>query len=191
MRSILALLILLQSTASLSAARFELQYPIPNGWKLAYHVSSKVNVIKEYITTSESLEQWTQMLTILEFNALPDYVTPKAFIENIMQQSSTHCQEFSSRFYGIKKQGEFDAAQGIQYCGRYDRTQLGEVTMIKAIKGTKMYVIQMAWRGEPFTKKRSPLPRALLNEWHTAMKRVALVKAEDGTKALHSTIKTQ
>lgn len=184
----LFLLWLFVPLTSFSGKTLTLQYPIPNGWNQVYHVTSKKNTIKEYIPVNQTLQEWTQMQTIIELEDLPKHISPKHLIEKTFDLSSQHCKNFSKRMYGISLAGEHAAAQGIQYCGKYSATGFGEITMIKAIKADKMYVIQMAWRGEAFMTKKSPLPRALLNEWLVALNRVKLVSQVD-SKTLNSTIK--
>lgn len=168
-----------------------LRYPVPNGWKLGYHIINGQAELKEYVPVVESVERWTQMLTIQEFKSLPEKVEPKQFVEEMFQLTKARCKYYHSRIYFPFKQDGLNAIQGIQYCGIYLETGLGEVTLVKVIKGDSLYVVQRAWRGRPFGRRDSPITKSEFSEWMTTMKHVGLnnIEDEDKHKTMHLDIR--
>lgn len=191
MRRLLTIILILYSAGALSKPRYTLSYPIPNGWRLAYHIVKGKNDLKEFIPVEESLQRWTRMLTVQEFSGIPKEVTPEQYLRKFFTLAEPYCATFRSRLYPVSAEVDFPTGLGLQYCGTYRMTRLGEVTLVKVIHHEVIYVVQLAWRGPPFGRHEDPISKKEMNDWRSFMENVRLVNIEDEQKikVLHSNIK--
>ncbi len=153
-----------------------LYVPIPLDWQLGYQAANHAMSIAEYVPKGQTVENWQHMITVQIFNQGETF-TPESFLLRIAELAAPLCHGYKGHMIsaaaGAKK--EANAVLFIQYCGRYEKTQQGEATLFKAIKGTHaFYVVQQAWRGPAFIMQDIPIDKKQVQAWIEYMNTVAL-----------------
>jgi hypothetical protein len=126
----------------------------PSSFVSAFQSSAAVNYIQEFVPQGESVEQWSQMITLTGAKdlALDPAATPRDFTGEIAARFSKACPgTFSSRVLTTTKISGHDALVALLGCGTVKSgTPRSEIALIIAIKGkSDMYTIQWAERGAP------------------------------------------
>jgi len=148
-----------------------LSLPVPDSWVLAYQAQNDSEVIREFIPHGQTVEKWTDMITVQIFPRLV-LVQPEEFLKKIGEESQKVCTDFRIKIYPIART---DRVTALQYCTKYNKTGLGEITMLLAIKGKNaMYVVQRAWRGAEFKLDKLPYTEQDSKQWFDMMEKVQL-----------------
>ena len=143
---------------------------VPSGWVLGYQNSTKFSYIREYIPSNQTIPQWTKMVTVQAFVGL-SHVPAKGFIDDIAPRLKGQCKSFKA-----EKGGDGNRVATMwSYCGEYTRTNKGEVTLFRVIKGKDvLFVVQRAWRGKVFDVNNVPLTATQRADWNKMMQSVAV-----------------
>lgn len=124
----------------------QLRFYVPKGFKVAYKNTDKSQSILEMIEKSESLENWTRMITIQTFKDGKDY-QPEKFILGMASLAKKRCGNVQVVPVKTGNQNGYTFAQKIILCNPNKQTNKSELINIKAIKGNDLfYVAQVANR---------------------------------------------
>ena len=129
-------------------------FTLPGGFVAGFESTAATNYIQEFVPHGESVEQWSQMITLTgaKDQARDPASAPMQFAGKIAQQYSKACPKtFSSQVVGTLQISGHDAVVALLGCGSVRSvTPRSEVAMVVAIKGkSDMYTIQWAERSAP------------------------------------------
>jgi hypothetical protein len=122
---------------------------VPKGFKIDFQAEQNKVVINEMVPQSESVNDWTTLVTVQIFLGLTN-TTPEQYQDSLTQLWFNACQ--SSESYpvtdGVENGYNFVLWQ--LYCPLNPSTQKVEFTYLKAIQGNdSFYLVQVAVRHEP------------------------------------------
>ena len=124
----------------------QLRFHVPKGFKVAYKNANKSQSILEIIEKSESLKNWTRMITIQTFKDGKDY-QPEKFILDMANLAKKQCGNVQVVPVKTGEQNGYAFVQKIILCNPNKQTNKSELMNIKAIKGNDLfYVAQVATR---------------------------------------------
>ena len=181
--------------ASGAQAAEQLLYGRPDRWHVAYQKAGRDMDMTEMIPDGESLDAWTQMLTVQTFyrRSGPD---PSVFLENLRSRAGKDCP--AAFFTGVRAYEDrgYPAADVTMYCPNagdcggaiphHVRRNRGEITFFKVIRGRDhLYVVQRAWSGRPFRSEQDAgIPPGLKQEWAEFFDRVRVSsRFQDGVES--------
>ena len=160
----------------------------PRGWSIATNKSNSKTAFMEILPDLEKANGWSQIITVQTFFGRSD-ILPSRWCEDFQAQMTEVCSNLSFSKVTIFRDNGFSAARMMMYCPDLTdcertpenlRKHKGEITYIKAIRGLNhFYVIQRAWRGEPFEDpSTSEMPKRLMMEWMKFFERVQVHPAK-------------
>lgn len=124
----------------------QLRFYVPKGYKVAYENSNKSQSILEIIEKSETLKNWTRMITIQIFKDGKNY-QPEKFILSMASLAKKQCGNVQVVPVKTGQQNGYNFSQKIILCNPNKQTNKSELMNIKAIKGNDLfYVAQVANR---------------------------------------------
>jgi hypothetical protein len=138
----------------------------PKGWVLG-HKDKQGNVVTfEYIPPTESINQWTEMVTMQTMLGLNN-ISPETFLARIAQLSKDFCVGHGIEKVSSRSINGYESLGMVQGCGTNKATQKGEVTIFRVLRGKdSLYVIQKAWKTKPFDPSvKLPVEINELNKW--------------------------
>jgi hypothetical protein len=128
-------------------------FSYPPGFKPAFAKDSGPNYIQEYVLEGETVEKWSQMVTLTGAKGLVanQAVTPQRLVEHIAGGFQRACPaSFAAQQFGTLKISGYDAFVALFGCGTVTSgPPRSEVAMVLAIKGAAdYYTIQWAERAQ-------------------------------------------
>lgn len=140
---------------------------IPKGWKAAHEEARGPNYIFEAIPDGESLEAWTEMLTVQGFKGLArnPQATPEALTKSLARMVVNSCgRNTTFESLGHTTVDTFDAYAAIIGCAALPqsvsgaREGQGEIAYYLVVKGREdLYLIHRAIRGPAFDTNAPPI----------------------------------
>jgi hypothetical protein len=133
--------------------------------------------IQESVLQGESVERWTQMLTVTGTKGLSlnPQATPERFVERIARGFRSHCPDsFSQTPLADEPLAGHDSYGAILACGSVADPEgpRSEVALIVAFRGRRdYYTIQWAERGAPAAAPVVPVP-----QWLARWQRLAPIR---------------
>jgi hypothetical protein len=125
-----------------------LNYFVPEGFKIAYQNHDATSEIVEIISSTESLENWSRMITIQTFTDSYKY-DPEKFILDISRLAKNQCGKVMVEPVAADQQNGFSFSHKVIMCEPNTKTDKAEIMNIKAIKGKQsFYVAQVINRVE-------------------------------------------
>ncbi|MGE0564660.1 MAG: hypothetical protein AB7O50_09115 [Pseudolabrys sp.] len=122
---------------------------VPNGFKVGYRVKKDKIAMTEMIPSSETLQNWTEMLTVHIFFGQRT-LTPAAFRANVETRWKQACPGGGAQTLSAAPANGYPALMWQLTCVRNPATGKPENTWFKAIAGgDSFYVVQKAYRSEP------------------------------------------
>lgn len=133
------------------------RFTYPAGFRPAHEQSNANQYIQESVLTGETVQKWTQMITLTGFRdvANKENISPAIVISGIAGLFQKACpNSFTYLNGGPNKIDGYDAHVAILSCGLDAQPYPhSETTLILAIKGAKdVYTLQWAERGAPSDK---------------------------------------
>lgn len=128
-----------------------LRFSLPRGFVTRFEQTNGDSYLREAVPAAETVENWTQMLTVTGARNLAlRPLTPKQFAEGMAGGFQRKCPEsFSARSIGDGKIGGFEAMVIVASCGTSPTTHgtTSETAMLVVIRGQQdFYTIQWAER---------------------------------------------
>jgi hypothetical protein len=126
---------------------------LPKGFDTVFEDSNKAQYTREAVLKGETVERWTQMITVTGAKGLAatPKLTPQSFLEQMANGFKNVCPDsFSAKALGAGKISGRDASMAFAGCGTVSSggDSHSEVALLIAIKGTAdYYTIQWAVRG--------------------------------------------
>lgn len=134
------------------------RFAMPSTFVVVNEKANATNYIREAVLKGESVQQWTQMITITGFKGLAanPQMTPEAFASSIGGGFRRACPEdYAAKSFGAAKFGAQDAFIAVVGCGRVQSspTKHSESALLIVVKGSAdYYTIQWAERGPSVEK---------------------------------------
>lgn len=149
-----ALFAVLVSMASIaSAEQISLKFD-DRDWVLAKEEEDKVQGIRVYTLNGETMDKWTEMITVQAFFGLQLQATPEDYMNGMMKSLKETCQDSTSK---LIRQGANDIVFEWQMGPCSGQETQGEIDRV--IAGDQaMYVIHYA-------AKKNPLDPTKREEW--------------------------
>jgi hypothetical protein len=152
-------------------------YAYPPGFKPAFSKDSGDYYIQESVPAGETVEKWSQMVTLTGNRglAMNPTATPQGFAERIASNFQRACPEtFAAQSLGTLKIGAYDAFAALMGCGSVTvGVPRSEFAVVVAIKGSAdYYTLQWAERGPPVQRA----PALDTAKWVSRIKQLDPVK---------------
>ena len=122
---------------------------LPNGFKIGYQAEQGNQTITEMVAESESVEDWTTMVTVQVYLG-ENNTTPQQAQETMTNRWFGACE--NSETYPVADGAEngYNFVLWQLYCPLNPSTQTVEFTYMKAIQGNdSFYLVQVAFRYKP------------------------------------------
>jgi hypothetical protein len=122
---------------------------LPDGYKIGFHTEKKGMVITELVPQSETVKNWTEMLTTQIFLGMKD-TTPEQFQARMEKGWLAACKQGESAPVTKGKENGYSFSLWLQSCPSNPETGKPEIVWLKAIQGNdSFYVVQKAFRFDP------------------------------------------
>ncbi len=121
---------------------------MPDGYKVGFRDKNDTRLISEMVPTGQSVENWTEMLTVQIFYDMK--ATPEQFRQRFAKDWADKCKGSQSNPVGKGDERGYPVSIWIQFCPKNPDTGKPEFTILKAIGGNdSFYVVQKAFRFKP------------------------------------------
>lgn len=153
-----------------SASRAELEnenllVKLPAGFKIDFQQKNKDMMINEMVPESETVNNWTEMVTVQVFYNLK--ATPDQFKTKMEAGMLAACPGSESHQIAQGDENGYPAIVWLQSCPLNTATGKPEITWIKGIQGNdSFYVVQLAFKAWPSKEQ--------ITEWMQYLKGVAV-----------------
>lgn len=164
-----------------AASQEQFVAPIPPAWEKAF-ANDEGNVqLTEYVQSGETIDTWKQLITVTVLSGTTDKsIKDLAEATGHFMRSACPGSEFRTLKEGSENGFEFTFAMHV--CPTNPKTQMGEVTIVKSIKGNEgIYTYQHAWRLAAFDYGKNPVP---LNEIGLASATAAKARVCNATSTM-------
>jgi hypothetical protein len=152
---------------------------LPSEYELGYQQETDHVKMSEFIPKGESVEQWSEMITIQLFDPANKNAEFYERLDSLVKQA---CEDGSTHVTPTTEENGYPVKVFQMYCPTNLKTGMGEVTFIKTIEGKdKFYVVQKAWRTEKYSEDDIPLTEEDFGRWIRYLKAVYVCdsRAED------------
>lgn len=141
-----------QTAATQTSSNLEnenLLVDVPQEFKIDYQAEQNNIVINEMIPQSESVNDWTTLVTVQIFLGMTN-TTPEQYQDSLTQSWFNACPDSESFPVANGAENGYDFVVWQLYCPFNPSTQKVEYTYLKAIQGNdSFYLVQVAFRHEP------------------------------------------
>lgn len=137
----------------------------PAGWKQVFQVNVGGTRIADYVPKGQTRKHWTAKLSFESYAKLL-HDDPLVVTKNQARYTKKHCSFASdySVFAGLEN--NYPTATRLLICGRLKKTDKGQISLFKAIKGEQyFYIIRMVRRLPPFENDKSSFDKADMAAW--------------------------
>jgi hypothetical protein len=140
-------------------------------WKVANSVRRPGQLtMQEFIPKAQTLDTWQQMLTVQVFHNLPLGLAQFMGQMKASFEDKQPCDHTSLRPLGSRMANGYEASLHLLTCTKEKQTGKGQFTLMLGIRGQDaLYVVQRAWRGEPYAADATPLAEAEYKGWQAFM----------------------
>lgn len=120
----------------------------PAGFKVGYQSSHDNRSITEYVPATETVDAWTQLLTVQIFrHATVDSAT---FLQGLGKHYMTDCPGTTAKGIFTGTTNGYGVSMLVLKCPNNPGTSKPETTAFRVIKGNDaLYAVQRAWRSVP------------------------------------------
>jgi hypothetical protein len=116
--------------------------------------------LTEFIPNGETVDDWTEMLTVQIFRNLKD-VAPAAFLQNIGAQWVNTCPETPKDSIRSGQVNGYPVSMLVLRCPKSPSTGKPETTVFRVIRGKDaLYSVQHAWRTVPSEEAQQALAKS-------------------------------
>jgi hypothetical protein len=129
---------------------------IPQDYKPGFHNQKDNMTIDEYVTGGETVENWTELVTVQVFSGMKG-VTPDAFRERMDVLWAKACPGGTSQPIASAAEHGYRTAMWMMNCPTNPQTGKQEITWFKALAGNdSFYVVQKAFKFQPSQEQVAP-----------------------------------
>lgn len=144
-----ACLLLLVSAPAFAFEGENLLAALPDGYKIGFQQKTGSAQITEMVPASETVEGWTEMVTVQVFNGMTG-VTPDQFRARMVQMWTGACANAVAGPATQAVENGYQIAFWMMSCPVNNETGKPETTWFKAIQGRhSFYVVQKAFKFDP------------------------------------------
>jgi hypothetical protein len=176
-----------QGVAGLPEGEFLFASP-PEGWVLGYRAKRGDATIFEYVPAGETVQNWTEMVTVQVWQGARPSWDPEKFVVHIAGTFQRACQTFRASPPSVRRIGGYDNASVAVECRDPDRSQAPaqvvlkkiEFLVVRAIRGKDgFYVVQRAWHSDTEPPDSPMASERRTKEWGAYMMRVEVCDTRD------------
>ena len=136
---------------------------IPSGYELGHQQKTDQGEINEFIPKGETVENWSEMITVQLLPAHNNNTKFYAIFESLVKQA---CTNGSTEVIATAEENGYPVKVFMLSCPANQSTDMGEVTFIKTVEGKdKFYVVQKAWRTPKYKPDQLPLASGDIAKW--------------------------
>ena len=126
---------------------------LPNGFKVGYHAKQDNQTITEMVAESETVEDWSTMVTVQIFLGQTN-LTPVQAQDKLTSSWLNACENSQTFPVADGSENGYNFVLWQLYCPLNPSTQKVEYTYMKAIQGNdSFYLVQVAFRHEPSSEE--------------------------------------
>lgn len=160
----------------------KVKFNLPNQWKPVFEKAYPTSYIFEMIPQNETLDKWTEMLTVQGLKGMASTISLEQsliFIANLHKKSCKDKVIF--KLLEKDKISGFDAQHAIIGCGN-SQENIGEIAYFIAVKGKDdIYMFHKAMRGNAFPYTNPPLTKENSKSFISDFLPIRLCKKEGKT----------
>lgn len=131
---------------------------LPSGWQVKPQDGEALESYGEWIPVDQTPQGWRDLITVQLFPQLANF-PPEKFLERVVSHYAKFCDDVFVTDIDAGKVNEYATAFRVFACTRDQRSDKGNVAMIRAVMGEKaFYVVQRVYRVPAFTKATFPIP---------------------------------
>jgi hypothetical protein len=132
----------------------------PTGFKVGHQATQNGNSISEWVPEGETVENWTQMLTVQVFRQSP--LDPTVFLQQIGKQWAEACPGSSAKGILSGQVNGYGVSMQVLRCPKNSATGKPETTAFRAIRGNDaLYSVQRAFRSNASDKEMNDVMQYL------------------------------
>ncbi|MEX2489865.1 MAG: hypothetical protein WD356_10115 [Pseudomonadales bacterium] len=146
----------------------------PDGWKQTYQMNNVTTRLTEFVPSGQTNTDWDTRLSFESFRDLAG-ADPIEVLLNEVEQDKERCS-FIQHFnlYSGYENG-YPTSIRLIMCGENERTEKGEIELIKAIQGNDyLYIVRMLERIPPFEVNQPDFATGKMAQWASYFKMVSL-----------------
>ncbi|HVI50983.1 MAG TPA: hypothetical protein VM661_07225 [Candidatus Sulfotelmatobacter sp.] len=154
----------------------------PQGWVPAFHDTQGNVELVELVPQGQTMSTWTEMLMVQLVNGKPSQ-TPEEVLKNQQEQVKQLCEDSGFGPVGSAKENGYDTAIQAMACTKSKKYGKGELNLFKVVRGNeRLYILNRAWRGDPFDKAHLPVPPETTKAWLSFMQQATVCDSRDGQR---------
>jgi hypothetical protein len=139
-------LALLVSGAAAALEGENLLAPMPDGFKVGYHVANDDEIMAEYVPSAETVDDWSRMVTVQVFHKLKN-ADPDGFAGNLAKGWREACPGGDGRNLTAGNENGYAYSLWAFECPLNPETAKPETMWLKATSGADgLYSVQYAYR---------------------------------------------
>jgi hypothetical protein len=120
----------------------------PQGFKVGFQSSHDRRTMVEFVPTAETVENWTQMLTVQVFRGMK--ADAATFLQGVGKLYMDACPGTTAKGIFTGTVNGYVVSMLVLKCPKYPSTGKPETTAFRAIRGKDaLYSVQWAWRSVP------------------------------------------
>jgi hypothetical protein len=176
-----------QGIASLPQGEFLFATP-PAGWLVGYRGRQGNASIVEYVPAGQTVQNWTEMVTVQVWHGPQPSLDPKEFVLRIAGRFQRVCKTLQVAPPSVRQISGYDNASLALECRDPDRTQAPaqvlsksiEFLAVRAVRGRDgFYVIQRAWHSDTEQADAPMKSEATLKEWRAYLSQAEVCDTRD------------
>jgi hypothetical protein len=154
----------------------------PQGWVPAFHDAQGNVELVEMVPQGQSMSDWSEMLMVQLINGKPNQ-TPEEVLKAQQEQIKQACEDSGFGAVSAGMENGYDMAMQAMACTKSKKYAKGELNLFKVIRGhERLYILNRAWRGEPFDKAHLPVSPETTKSWLTFMSQALVCDSRDGQR---------
>jgi hypothetical protein len=142
-------------------------------WKVGAQAKRPGFTMVEYIPKDQVIEKWERMLTVQIFHRIPVKLADFMGKMKSSFEAKQPCDQTQLNAIESKKINGYEASLHRLTCTRGKQNGKGEFTFMLGIQGRDaLYIVQRAWRGQPYAADAVPLSKAEMEAWQAFISKV-------------------
>jgi len=142
-------------------------------WKVGAQGKRQGLTMVEYIPRDQAIETWDRMLTVQIFHRMPIGLADFMGRMKANFEGKQPCDQTALNLVETRQVNGYAASLHRLTCTRNKQNGKGEFTYMLGIQGRDaLYLVQQAWRGEPYADGAVPLSKAELKAWQAFVGKV-------------------